>query len=206
MNESINIINAPLPEHIEEYDVILVGTNLNHNMGNGFQRYLRLYYPYVFEQNMTTRYGDIKKLGTIFACKEENKPIFILCFISEGVNYRPDIKSDYLSYESLEKCLNLVNILYGDKELKIASTIMGNSRFDGNGDKGKILEIFRKTLTNIKIDLYDYYQESKEEYLLRILKEESKVKEKDRKKYYEMVRKRKEEAEERLRINKRARY
>lgn len=200
----ITIEKDDLYNHITEYDVVLIGTNTYWSMGQGIQLKVMLNYPYVYDKNLTTRYGDPDKLGTILECQKDGEPTFCLCFITLGFNFRPDIVKDYLSYESLEKCLKLVNILYKGK--KLAAPILGVSKFEGNGDKEKILEIFNSTLTDVDITLYDYYQKGRDEELVEILKNESAVKEVDREKYYNMVRKRKEEAEKRFKKNGHRRY
>lgn len=200
----ITIEKDDLYNHITEYDVVLIGTNTYWSMGQGIQLKVMLNYPYVYDKNLTTRYGDPDKLGTILECQKDGEPTFCLCFITLGFNFRPDIVKDYLSYESLEKCLKLVNILYKGK--KLAAPILGVSKFEGNGDKEKILEIFNSTLTDVDITLYDYYQKGRDEELVEILKNESAVKEVDREEYYNMVRKRKEEAEKRFKKNGHRRY
>ena len=201
----VNIIkDVDLYDKFDGYDVILIGTNLFGYMGNGIQLQVMLNYPYVHNKNLETRYGDRNKLGTILECASENEPTFCLCYIVEGFNFRPDIQKDYLSYEALEKTLRLVNIKYKGK--KIACPLLGASRFDGNGDKERILEIFNDTLTDVDCTVYDYHQLSREEMVLGMLKAESKVKEVDRKAYYEIVRKRKKEAEERFKKNGHRRY
>jgi hypothetical protein len=98
----------------------------------------------------------------------------------------------------------LVNILYKGKN--VATTLLGASRFDGNGDKEKILEIFNNCITDVNLTIYDYYQKSRSEQLNEIRNKELEVREKDRKAYYEMVRKRKKEAEERFKKNGHRRY
>ena len=200
----ITIEKDDLYNHITEYDIVLIGTNTYWSMGQGIQLKVMLNYPYVYDKNLTTRYGDPDKLGTILECQKDGEPTFCLCFITLGFNFRPDIVKDYLSYESLEKCLKLVNILYKGK--KLAAPILGVSKFEGNGDKEKILEIFNSTLTDVDITLYDYYQKGRDEELVEILKNESAVKEVDREEYYNMVRKRKEEAEKRFKKNGHRRY
>ena len=173
-------------------------------MSQGIQLKVMLNYHYVQEKNMETKYGDPEKLGTILECTADGEPTFCLCFITAGYNFRPDLQKDYLSYESLEKCLKLVNILYKGK--RVACPLLGNSRFDGNGDKNRILDIFTNTITDVDLDIYDYHQKSRAEEMKEIREKELEVKAKDRKAYYEMVAKRKKEAEERFKKNGHRRY
>lgn len=187
----VNIIkDVDLFEHIKEYDVILVGTNVYCNMGQGFQRKVMVNYPYAFDDNMSTKYGDQSKLGTIIESKRENQPTFVLLFITIGYNFRPDIQNDFLDYNALEKTLKLVNVLYKGK--KVATTLLGTSRFDGNGNKEKVIEIFNKSCSDIDITIYDYFQKTVNEEKIEIRKRELEVKAVDRKKYYQMVNERKQ--------------
>lgn len=197
------ISNIDLYEDIDKYDVILIGTNIYCSMSQGFQRKIMLNFPYVQDKNMSTKYGDETKLGTIIECKKEGSPTFVLLYINKG-NFRPDLKKDYLSYESLEKVLKIINILYKGK--KVASTIIGASKFDGNGDKDKILNIISNNTSNIDLTLYDYIQLSRSEELKKIRTNELKIKETDLDAYYNAVKKRKEEANKRIKNNGHARY
>jgi hypothetical protein len=176
-------------EKIKDYDAILVGANNYCTMRNGFPRKVMLHYPYVHEMNMKTKYGDPEKIGTILECKKENEPTFILCYIANGFNFRPDLNKEFVSYDGLEKCLKLVNVLY--KGSNIACTLLGNSRFDGNGDKGKIIDIFEKSCTDINVTVYDYFQKSLAEEKKETRQKELLVKERDRAEYYKMVAERK---------------
>ena len=201
----INIIkDVDIYDHFSEYDAILIGTNLYCTMSQGVQLKVMLNYPYAFNKNLETKYGDKDKLGTILECKSDGEPTFCLCFITKGYNFRPDLESDYLSYEALEKCLKLVNILYKGKN--IACPLLGSSRFDGNGDKDKINEIFNKTLTDVDVTIFDYFQKSQAEEMKEVRERELAVKKIDRKAYYEMVAKRKKEANERYKKNGHRRY
>lgn len=201
----INIIkDVDLYDHLDEYDLILVGTNLYCSMANGLQLKVMLNYPYVFNKNLETKYGDINKLGTILECPSEGEPTFCLCFITKGYNFRPDLEKDYLSYEALEKCLKLINILYKGKN--IACPFLGASRFDGNGDRDRILEIFNNCITDVNITIFDYFQKSRHEEVTEVYWREQEIKKRDRKEYYRVVRKRKEEAEERFKKNGHRRY
>lgn len=201
----INIIkDVDLYEHLNEYDAVLIGTNAYQIMSNGIQLQLMLNYPYVYKENLNTKYGDARKIGTLCECKEKGQPTICLCFIANGNNFRSDLQTDYLSYEGLEKCLKLVNILYKNKN--VACYLLGSSKFDGNGDREKIMDIFKKNITDLKLTIYDYVQKSREEFVKETMTKEFDMKKKDRKKYYEMVKKRKEEAEERFRKNGHRRY
>jgi hypothetical protein len=198
------IKDVDIYDHFSEYDAILIGTNLYCTMSQGVQLKVMLNYPYAFNKNLETKYGDINKLGTILECTSEGEPTFCLCFITKGYNFRPYAESDYLSYEALEKCLKLVNILYKGKN--IACPLLGSSRFDGNGDKDKINEIFSKTLTDVDVTIFDYFQKSQAEEMKEVRERELAVKKVDRKAYYEMVAKRKKEANERYKKNGHRRY
>ena len=189
--------------NVKDYDIVLVGTNIYCNLSQGFQRKVMLNYQYVQEMNMSTKYADKKKLGTILECKNEGNPTFLLLYITEG-NFRPDLKKDTLSYESLEKCIKLINILY--KGMNIACPFLGSSRFDGNGDKDKILKIIENNSKNINVTIFDYEQKSRAEELKETREKELKLKEENADAYYEAVKKRKEEAEERYKNNGHARY
>lgn len=196
--------DVDLYEHLGEHDIILIGTNLYCTMSQGIQLKVMLNYPYVYNKNLETKYGDINKLGTILECSEENEPTFCLCFITKGFNFRPDLEKDYLSYEALEKTLKLVNIKYKGKN--VACPLLGVSKFEGNGDRDKIMEIFNRCMTDVNLTIYDYYQKSREEEIKEMWGREEAVKKVDRGAYYKLVRERKKKAEERFKKNGHRRY
>lgn len=153
----MNIVkDVDLIDDIDKYDVILVGTNAYHIMGNGFQRKVRVNYPLTYKANLNTKYADRGKVGDIVSV-EVNDITFVLCFITFGINYDQTKGDDYLDYEALEKCLNEVKNKYSDK--KIATTMIGCSRFDGNGDKDRVLKVIDNIMgNNVNITIYDYEQ------------------------------------------------
>lgn len=156
-----------LIEDVTKYDVILVGTNTYHTMGNGFQKKVRVNYPDTYKLNVSTKYGDKNKLGSRLTTSNSS-PIFSLCFITHGYNFRPDINPDYLDYEALEKCIKSANSEFSG--LNVATTIIGCSKFDGNGDREKVLDILNKNSNNINLYVYDYNQlETNVEYAIRYL-------------------------------------
>ena len=200
----IDIIKGiDLFDHVGEFDVVLLGVNIYHTMSHGLQLNVMLNYPYVYDKNLESRYGDLEKLGTVLECKSEGEPTFCLCFICKG-NFRPDLQTDYLSYESLEKCLKLINILYKGKN--VATTLLGTSRFDGKGDREKVMKLFEDNITDVNLTIYDYEQKSRPEQLHEIKVKEQAMKKKDRDAYYKMVKKRKAEADERFKKNGHRRY
>jgi hypothetical protein len=198
------IKDVDLFEHVSDYDAVLIGTNTYCTMSQGIQLKIMLNYHYVYEKNLETKYADPEKLGTILECKSDGEPTFCLCFITNSYNFRPDLQKDFLSYESLEKCLRLVNLLYRGK--KIATTLLGASRFDGNGDKDKIMEIFNNTIKDVDLTIYDYHQKSRAEEMKEIREKELEVKKRDRAEYYKMVAERKKQADERFKKNGHRRY
>ncbi len=197
------IKDIDLYDDIDKYDAILIGTNIYGYMANGFQRKVMLNYPYVHEKNIETKYGDENKLGTILVCEKENSPVFVLLYINK-CGFRKESKKDYLNYESLEKCIKIINILY--KGMNVACTFIGTSKFDGNGDRDKVMNILSNNTKNINLYIYDYEQLSRQEELKKIRNYEVKLKEVDLDAYYDAVRKRKEEADERYKNNGHARY
>ena len=154
----VNVIkDVDLIDHVSEYDVILVGANIYGHMNGGFQFDVKRRYPYVHEANISAPYGDINRMGTVLESKEDGKPTFCLCYIVDQITTRPDLNKVNVSYESIEKCLKLVSTLYKGK--KIASTLLGTSQFDGNGDTDTVLPIFEKILGNEDVTIYDFKQE-----------------------------------------------
>ena len=88
----------------------------------------------------------------------------------------------------------------------IACPLLGSSRFDGNGDKDKILSIFNDTIKDLDLTIYDYYQKSRHEEMKEVREKELEVKKEDSEAYYKMVRERKKKADERFRKNGHRRY
>ena len=140
-----------LIDDIEKYDVILIGTNCYCAMNNGFQGKVRKKYNFVYDLNLSTKYGDKNKLGKRVTTKN-TKPIFSLCFMTLGYRFRPDLVEDYVDYKALENCIKTANNEF--QGLKVATTLMGVEEFDGNGKRWKIKKILKEN--SDKIDLYIY--------------------------------------------------
>lgn len=178
LKDNIKLVkDIDLVDHMDEYEVILVGTNIYCSMGCGFQHSVLLHHYSVQEANLTTKYGDIRKLGTILPVEDEGI-LFILCFIVKGMNFRPDLEKDTLNYVALRSCLNECKPLCEGK--KVATTVLGCSRFDGNGDRDRVFSILN-SMVDYDLTVYDYVQTNpSEEYWKQIMEEKRVRKEEDR--------------------------
>lgn len=202
----LKIVKDCIESHISDHDVILVGTNQNCSMAQGFQRYVMMNYPYVQDANLTTNYGDTRKLGlTKHVEKKDDDPEFCICYMYR-YNTRPDLMADTVVYERLEECLEHVAAYYSGKS--VGTTLMGVSKYEGGGDKDRILSIFNKVFgkEGINVTVYDYEQKSRAETMKEVRQRELEVKDVNINDYYRMVAKRKSEAEERYRKNGHVRY
>jgi len=160
----INIIKDKEPIwETDKYDVILVGTSIYNMLSNGFQSKLRLKYPYIEEINDSTNYGDLRKLGKRMTI--QGKPIISLMYIAKY----PNSRREFIDYDALEHALSTANAEFRGK--KVLTTMLGCSKFDGNGNKDKVLEIINRTANNLELDVYDYLQlEKRKEIALHFKK------------------------------------
>lgn len=147
------IKDKPLIEDIFDYDIIIVGTGIHNSLGNGFQHDIKINFPFVEDALKKTPYADKRKLGTVTVVK--STPLYCLGFIHSG-GYRKDLNPVYLNYEALNDALHLIDNNFKNK--RIASSFIGCSQFDGNGDKERVLEIFDNLSGENEYFLYDYEQ------------------------------------------------
>lgn len=136
----------------EKYDVILIGTSISCALASGIQGKIGRKYPYVVEANDKQPYRDNRRLGTRLTLKKEGNPIISLCYICKFVNS----SMETIIYESLENCLATANAEFKGK--KVLMTVMGGTKFDGNGDKEKCLKIIEENTKDLNVDVYDYEQ------------------------------------------------
>lgn len=151
----MNIIkDKDLIWEVEKYDVILVGTSIYCMLTNGFQSKIRYKYPHVDKENDKTPYGDKRKLGTRLTVYpiEDEQPIISLLYIAKY----PHAKRVFVEYEALEHALATANAEFKGK--KVATTILGISPFDGNGERERILKIMEENTKDLDLDVYDYVQ------------------------------------------------
>jgi hypothetical protein len=134
----------------DKYDVILVGTSIYNLLTQGFQSKLTMKYPYIVDANNSTPYADKRKYGKRLTI--QGTPIISLMYIC---GY-PHSKRDYLNYEALEHCLATANAEFKDKN--VATTILGTSLFDGNGDRERCMKIIEDNTDKLNLTLYDFPQ------------------------------------------------
>lgn len=204
MSKITYIKDVDLMTEIDNYDTIVIGTNVYCTLSQGIQRDIALNYPYARNKNLSLKYGDVKRLGDFVACEDEGSPTIILAFIYKGYAYKPNKHTDVLEYESLARCLQKINEEYKGKT--IATTLLGCSRFDGNGDPSKVKEIIDNTLVDVDVYVYDYMQKSRDEKQQETRKKELELKNISYELYYQAVKKRKELADKRFLKNGFARY
>lgn len=146
---------------IDRYDVVLLGCSIYCMIEGGFGGKLKNRFPIIREVDDKTPYADTRKLGTRVNIKE-TKPMFSLAYICKY----PMKKKPTVDYDALEKCLQTFNNEFKGK--KVITTILGHSKYDGYGDKDKCLEIMRRCLTDVDVDIYDYRQMSMREEMWRL--------------------------------------
>lgn len=134
----------------DKYDVILLGTSVYNMLTNGFQSKLKNKYPRIDEENRKTRYADMNKLGQRLLV--EGEPSVCLLYICGF----PRANKCTLDYGALEKCLRECDEEFKGK--KVMTTVVGSSIFDGKGDRDKVMDIMKRTLTDLDITVYDYKQ------------------------------------------------
>lgn len=145
--------DKPLIEDVFNYDIIIVGTGIHNTLGNGFQHDIKINFPFVEDALKKTPYADKRKLGTVTVVK--STPLYCLGFIHSG-GYRKDLNPVYLDYQALNDVLHLIDNNFENK--RIASSFIGCSEFDGNGDKERVLDMFNSLTGENEYFLYDYEQ------------------------------------------------
>lgn len=155
----INIFDDELICHVADYDVILFGMGINNSFSGGFANEIAVNFPKVRDdENRDSPYGDKRKYGDVYET-ECDGIIFCACYMHNG-GYRKN-GNEYVDYESLKLCIDKMSQKYKGK--KIASPLIGASKCDGNGDKERIMSIYRDAFSDCDIDIYVCEQKSARE-------------------------------------------
>ena len=166
----INIIKDKDPIwDVKDYDVVLVGTNVYCMMTNGFQSKIASMFPDVNEANlMAGHYGDMRKLGKRLTMYDMTPTVSLLYICGY-----PHSKRQFVDYGALERCLATANAEFKGK--RVMTTMLGTTRFDGNGDRDIVLRIIEENTRNLDLCVYDYEQLDKRaerKIVVNTLKEE----------------------------------
>lgn len=151
----MKILETTLIEHIFDYEVILVPMGPNNSFNKGFPSWLRINFPNLkLRECQLSPYGNHNKIGTILPIKEGDIT-FCMCYIHDGGYNKARTDGVFVNYEALEKCLKAVASKYKDK--KIATTIMGIGRDDGEGDRERVMQLYETYFGNMdNVDVYDF--------------------------------------------------
>ena len=151
------IKDKQLIEDVYNYDVVLFGMGINNSMNKGFVYDIALNFPDVRENENSTGYGDIRKYGRIHETKNEDGVVFCACYCY-NLGLKRKCNGAFIDYEALENCLN--EVYKKHKNSRIACPIIGQDKYDGNGDKNKIIEIFNRVFSSeCDVTLYDFVQQ-----------------------------------------------
>ena len=165
----------------DSYDVILVGTSIYNLLTQGFQCKMGVKYPELISANNSTPYADKRKYGKRITVDLRNGPTVSLLYIC---GY-PHSKRDYLNYEAMDNCLATAEAEFKGK--RVATTVMGSSLFDGNGDKDKCLELLDKHSKRFDLTVYDYLQLNRRVEIAQFLSKWNVYKKSDPDKYAELL-------------------
>ena len=154
MRTKITVIHEiPLIEEIFNYDLIIIGTGIHNALGNGFQYDMKINFPIIEETVKKTKYADPRKLGTVSVINMN--PIVCVGYIHKG-GYKSNLQTDFLDYDALKNVLELIDDNFKGK--KIATTLLGCSKYDGNGDKTRVFDLFKTLSDRNEYFIYDYEQ------------------------------------------------
>ena len=163
------IKDKQLIEDVFQYNLILYGMGINNAMNKGFAYDIALNFPEVKISENASGYGDLRKYGKIRETKISPQLSFCACYCY-NIGFKQRNNGVFIDYQSLEKSLEIVRRQYKNK--KIACPIIGQDAYDGNGDKDKIIDIFKKVFgEDSNIVLYDFVQQDfrKERYKEAVL-------------------------------------
>lgn len=86
------------------FDIIIHGCNCFNTMGAGIAKQIKNKYPKVYEADLKTSRGDIKKLGTIEFIPVKKDPIAWIVNAYTQFKYNGKPNSILVDYEDIRKC------------------------------------------------------------------------------------------------------
>lgn len=152
----VRIFETELIKEVFSYDVILVGMGINNSFSEGFAYDVALNFPDVKKrENSISGYGDKRNYGKVLQIPDSGIT-FCMCYMHTG-GYRKN-DGEFVDYTALKNCLNYIADRMSGK--RIASPLLGSSKFDGNGERGRLLKLYEEAFSDCDIDLYLYEQDT----------------------------------------------
>jgi len=122
-NWSIKYIIGDLVQSADNYDVIAHGCNNFCTMGRGIALAIKRRFPKAYEVDKKTRYGDIKKLGTISVAECDNVTI-----VNAYIQHHYTGRDVLVEYHAVRECLREIKKRYSGKKIglpKIGAGLAG---------------------------------------------------------------------------------
>jgi hypothetical protein len=166
---------------VDNYDIILVGTSIYNLLTQGFQSKMAVKYPELVTANNQTPYADNRKMGKRITVELENGPTVSLMYIC---GY-PHSKRVFLDYNALENCLATANAEFRGK--RVACPFIGTSRFDGNGDPDRCMDIITRNSDKMDLTVYKFLQLNRRVEIAQVLMKWNPLKKSDPEKYAELL-------------------
>ena len=135
-----------------EFDVIIHGCNCFHTFGAGIAKIINKEFPEAFKADLTTKQGDLNKLGTIsFATKG---PLTIVNAYTQYKHWKEkgeDPTTPLVNYDAVRKAFREIKHSFGNKGYKFGIPKIGAGL--AGGDWGTIASIIDQEMQGENITL-----------------------------------------------------
>lgn len=160
MEWTIKYIKGDLVRDAErDFDAIGHGCNCFNNMGAGIAKDVRLKYPGAYQVDVSTQYGDKKKLGNY--TKWSNDNITILNLYTQ---YRYGNRERNADYDAIRSCMRSIKEDFSGKKIGLPLIGAGLAK----GDWGTISSIIEEELAGEDVTVV-IWERSKEKWQLELL-------------------------------------
>ena len=131
-----------------EFDVITHGCNCFCTFGAGIAKQIKQHFPEAYKQDLLTKSGDRKKLGTCTAATTKNN----LIIVNSYIQYDYSSTKICVNYNSVRDCMKYISENFKEKRIGMPKIGCGLA-----GGKWYIVEkIIEEELTNMDITVVEY--------------------------------------------------
>ena len=149
MENSITEKEGDLLNMLDQFDVVLQGCNAFHTFGAGIARQFRERFPQTYEADLTTKFGDIDKVGTYSKSKVGSTDV-LNCY----TQYAYGTHSIQFDYNAFRRVLKSVKSEYPGK--RIGMPMIGAGLAGGNWND--IMSIIKEELPGESVTIIKYKQ------------------------------------------------